>query len=361
MKIAVILPPRFVFDQNKPNSIETVVRTINSGSRFLESLSIVCDEGADTGTDFHTIKVPAYRDRSSRFKAIRAVLEELRPDFLEIHQHAPTGYQLVSRLGATPSVFYRHNVVRMPRNFITKWRHQRRYAAFDAHLFVSDFARRTFTRAFPKFRESSFAVPNPIALEQWSAPDIPKENIIAFAGRAAPEKGIAQLAQALVPILKDNPSWKAELALGCWDKHKEWTEEVTSCLTPLNEQCILHRDLPLSDVKRVLQRSKIAVVPSVWHEPFGLAAIEAHAAGCAVVSSGRGGLREASGGHAIYLKDVTAAEIASALNDLIGAPDRLKSLAESGLEFTRTHHNVEVRANQLDTIRQIIVENCHRP
>ncbi len=233
-------------------------------------MSILCDEGADVGTDFHTIQVPAYHSKAARYKAIRAVLEDLRPDFLEIHQHAPSGYQLASRLGAIPSAFYRHNVVKRPSNFITKWRYQRRYNAFDAHIFVSDFARRTFTRAFPKFRESSFAVPNPIALEQWAAPDIPKENIIAFAGRATPEKGVAQLAEALVSVLEDNPSWKAELALGCWEKYKGWTEEVTSCLAPFGDRCILHRDLPLSAVKRVLQRSKIAVVPSVWHEHLAL-------------------------------------------------------------------------------------------
>ena len=53
---------------------------------------------------------------------------------------------------------------------------------------------------------------------------------------------------------------------------------------------------PQAAVAEHLRDSDLVCVPSVWQEPFGMAALEAMACGAAVVASERGGLPEACGG-----------------------------------------------------------------
>ncbi|MCP6769397.1 glycosyltransferase, partial [Klebsiella pneumoniae] len=79
-------------------------------------------------------------------------------------------------------------------------------------------------------------------------------------------------------------------------------------LTPLQRfgpRVAVLRSAALDQVREQMKSAAIAVTPSTWDEPFGLTAVEAHAAGAALISSGRGGLREASGDHAHYLEAVT--------------------------------------------------------
>ena len=43
MKIAIVLPPRFTFDRAMPNSIETVVRTLNRYSRYRAEITVIAE------------------------------------------------------------------------------------------------------------------------------------------------------------------------------------------------------------------------------------------------------------------------------------------------------------------------------
>ncbi|MNI30265.1 D-inositol-3-phosphate glycosyltransferase [compost metagenome] len=109
-----------------------------------------------------------------------------------------------------------------------------------------------------------------------------------------------------------------------------------------------------------MKRAAIALVPSTWAEPFGLTALEAHAAGAALVSSGRGGLREASGPHALYLNRVTPAALVAAAERLITHPEERLSLARAAQAYVELVHAPGPRAAQLDTARMAIVERARQ-
>ena len=57
-------------------------------------------------------------------------------------------------------------------------------------------------------------------------------------------------------------------------------------------------------VINVYKKTSIAVVCSRWNEPFGRTALEASSAGCAVIISNKGGLKEASP-EALKIKKLT--------------------------------------------------------
>ncbi|MNQ95117.1 D-inositol-3-phosphate glycosyltransferase [compost metagenome] len=115
------------------------------------------------------------------------------------------------------------------------------------------------------------------------------------------------------------------------------------------------RSAPLADVRAVMQKAAIALTPSVWAEPLGLTALEAHAAGAALISSGRGGLREASGPHAVYVDDLTAPGLGAAIETLINDPARREAMARSAQAYVLETHTPERRAAQLAALRAKLV------
>jgi glycosyltransferase involved in cell wall biosynthesis len=79
---------------------------------------------------------------------------------------------------------------------------------------------------------------------------------------------------------------------------------------------------------------RIAVVPSVWEEPFGIVALEAIACGCAVVGSISGGLPEAIGPCGMTYPKASIRDLACRLEQLMMEPrlvDAMQSYAKNHL------------------------------
>ena len=93
-------------------------------------------------------------------------------------------------------------------------------------------------------------------------------------------------------------------------------------------------------------------------EALGLAALEAHAAGAALISSGRGGLREASGAHAVYVDPPEAASLQAALLGLTRDCARRDTLARDGQAFVAQTHAPALRAAELDALRLRLTETA---
>ena len=70
-------------------------------------------------------------------------------------------------------------------------------------------------------------------------------------------------------------------------------------------------------------------MPSRWHEPFGLVALEAMACGAALICSRRGGLPEVAGDAALYVDPDNPATIAAAIRDLANDEPRRVALSEA--------------------------------
>lgn len=356
MNIAIVLPPRFTFNRAMPNSIETVVRTLNRHLCDHSVITVIADEGAADHGDLSVLTVPAEPNRWRRTDHVIDILRDLGPDLLELHQHAPTARHIACAFPGIPSLFYRHNYIKPPTGWFRRWRHRRRNADFDAHVFVSTAARDAFAEAFPEFAATSHAVLNGIDVADWHAAADPASRLIAYAGRAAPEKGFGEFCAALGPVLEAHPDWQAGICGSAWDTHRDWAEAQVAPLDRFGDRVTVARDQPLAAVRDLLARAAIAVVPSHIFESFGLAAVEAHVAGAAVISSGRGGLREASGPHAVYVDPVTPDSLANAIAGLIEDPDERLRLARAGQDHAETHHSAAARAAELDALRTRIAK-----
>jgi glycogen synthase len=81
-----------------------------------------------------------------------------------------------------------------------------------------------------------------------------------------------------------------------------------------------------AELVRELNRHKIMVAPSTYHEPFGIVALEGIACGCVVVGSEHGGLREAIGPCGMTFPNGDASALADCLRELLADEARIRTL-----------------------------------
>lgn len=335
--------------------METVAGALLATSRLRKQTHVICDAGASDPALPNLVTVPAGLSRSRRAGAVARTIEVLNPDYVEYHQQLESSAALARRLPGRVHVLYRHTRIRPARGLLDRMRYGARLAAFDRLVFVSEAARAEFAADYPRFADRASAICNPIDVKGWTADPGDRDKLIVFAGRAMAEKGLESLCQALDVVLERFPDWKAALMLGDWDRHADWAQPRLQPLERFGDRVAIHRSASLGKVKSVMRRAAIAVTPSFVAEALGLSALEAHAAGAALISSGRGGLREASGPHAIYVEDPQAPALVEALTGLIMDPTARVDMARAGQAFVMAHHTPAVRAAQLDTLRELLV------
>lgn len=351
MRIAVVLPRGYIYCPRRANSIETVVRTLLAHSAQRRNVTVICDEGADFPPETGVVTVPAGLSRRKRTQAVAAVLRTLRPELIEHHQQLHASADLARAFPGAANVFYRHTRLEPPKGLIDRLRYARRLKPFDRLVFVSQAAVAEFAADYPAFAARATAVCNPIEAAPWAADPTAKAPLIVFSGRAIADKGLDTVCEALISTLQAEPDWQAELFLGDWAMHQAWAEPHLRPLAAFGDRVTIRCSAPLAEVREATRRAAIALTPSRVREALGLAALEAHAAGAALISSGRGGLSEASGPHAVVIDPNSSRELAHAILGLIREPERRVSLAAAGQAFVRQVHAPQARAGELDALR----------
>ena len=113
MKIAIVLAPGSRFSQSRPNSMETVVRTLAEVSRYRSSIRIFCPEGADDHGDFDVQTVT--EGRNVRIEALTRCISDYAPDLIEVHQKVVDATRLARRFPRATHLLYRHHALKPPR------------------------------------------------------------------------------------------------------------------------------------------------------------------------------------------------------------------------------------------------------
>lgn len=343
------------------NSMETVAHTLHAHSRLKSDVRFICDAGAEDPLVNNLITVSAGLKRRPREDAVAQALRGFDPDYVEYHQQLESAASLARRFPDKIHVLYRHTRIKPPRNPVERLRYEARLKAFDRLIFVSAAACAEFLADYPRFADKVSAVCNPIDSVEWRGDVEARENLILFSGRAIAEKGLEPFCAALAQVLDQSPDWRGVLMLGDWDRHRTWAEPVIQGLERFGDRVEIHRSASLAEVRAITKRAAIAVAPSFVAEALGLTALEAHAAGAALISSGRGGLREASGSHAVYVDPPEAEGLATAMAGLISDPRRRTTMARQAQVRVAQVHAAEARAAQLDDFREAMMAQALQP
>lgn len=124
-----------------------------------------------------------------------------------------------------------------------------------------------------------------------------KENdfVVCFIGRIIPDKGIRQLLEAML-LLREYKQIKLLIIgssfLGCKSGNSHFLEQLNEMVEPIQSNIHFTGYINYNKVPAYLHLADIAVVPSVWEEPFGLTCIEALAAGLPLITTAKGGIPE---------------------------------------------------------------------
>jgi glycosyltransferase involved in cell wall biosynthesis len=163
------------------------------------------------------------------------------------------------------------------------------------------------------------------AAEQVPPVTLPDGVLVGAGGRFVPQKNLETLLEAVGTLVDDHPALHLVLT-GDGPLRQDLTERVAEL--GLQRHVTFTGYLPRrSDVHAVLGRLDLYAIPSL-HEGFGVAALEAMAAGLPVVASDIPPLREVVDEGGTFVDPQDTAGIAAAIGRLVGDASRRDRLAE---------------------------------
>ena len=362
LSVFQVMPREMYFGAARATSIDLCVRDLVTFSTLRETTRIFAEAREDCFAGFTVDPLPGAKRAATFTRAnhIAKIARRERPDLIVVQQHLPTAAAIAYRLPRTRVVLFTHNFQKAYRggnallNGLRRRARGLRYGRLAGIIHVSTTCQRDFAEAWPSVTVPNCVVTNGLDYSAWT-PGQERLPEILYVGRCAPEKGILEAAQALVATLPRHPSWRARFILSSADANPTYFRSVRAALASLGEQVTIELQQPFDEIKSTSERAAIALVPSKCRESFGRTALEAHAGGAALISSGNGGLVEVSGAAALYLPAVTPGEIANALERLIGSAELRARLARDGAERVKALFDIRTQAARFDAFCRMIV------
>ena len=209
-------------------------------------------------------------------------------------------------------------------------------------LFVSNWVKQRFFEGFKIKNDNKCEVVYPSINKLKKFPK--KQNLIIFVGKLNKSKGYHIFGEAIKRILNEFSNWKC-VVIG-----DEPREKYNFKHKNLNLLGWINHDKTL----KYYEKSKIAVSPSTWEEPFGRTSMEAGSRGCATIISNRGGITETNL-NSIILRKLTSTEIYRNIKYLIINKTKTKIIQRES--FKNVVHDLDINSKKIDNIRDDIFNN----
>jgi glycosyltransferase involved in cell wall biosynthesis len=343
VKLIQALPRRMCFGAASASSVELCVAEWIAGSQYRHQTTVFADRGGgDPLMDVEVFRLPRATTLSSWRLAytIRQQLERQNYELIATQQHVATAARIAAFNRRAPVILQTHNFIDPPRTGHGAWAYNRmkwrQFQNLSGLTLISEATKSRFEEQWPNVTIPRTVISNGLDFSSWHA-ETEKEKLIVVVGRAHETKGILESALGVATFLATSPEWHASFILSRIDGAPQYFDEVRRILSPLSDQCDIEIDIPFARVQQITERAAISVVASKWAEPFGRTALEAHAAGAALISSGTGGLREISADAAEYLTEISGPAIAEKLSFLNSNEVRRRQIAADGAERVRRH------------------------
>jgi glycosyltransferase involved in cell wall biosynthesis len=238
-------------------------------------------------------------------------------------------------------------------------------------VFCSDYIKNKTLEAFPKIRpKRCLVIHNAVDTTLFcpgkdKRPDSPAK--IIFVGQWNKKKGLDVLLHAARLLHNSDVAFELKLVggLDLWSADSPETaitrEALREMLNGLSNVRLLGK-LSQLDVARALQESSIAVVPSVWQEPFGITAIEAMASGLPVVVTKVGGLQEivVDGESGLLVKPGDPLQLAQALERLIKEPDTAMKMGKAARERVENNFSRRCWLEKINNLHNEILTDSRK-
>lgn len=165
--------------------------------------------------------------------------------------------------------------------------------------------------------------------------------VLIFSGRINREKGIMELIEA-INQLTDYPQIKLMVLgssfYGNVTDEDDFTRELRFKAESLKERIIFTGFIPYPDIPKYLSIADVAVIPSVWDDPFPTTILEAQAMGLPIIATNRGGIPEEVTEENAILLDTDEHfidNLATAILNLYQHPEKCKQMSAASLERSK--------------------------
>jgi UDP-glucose:(glucosyl)LPS alpha-1,2-glucosyltransferase len=362
-RVAVVLPPREGFGPGSAGAIgllqERLGRSETNSSFDPVTLGI-----ASSGPVFPIAFQPIHRRgllAGAVNRYVNGILDWLgttRVDLIEVHNRPEIALRLARRFPPRRIALILHNDPRGMRGATSPRLRAALSHSLGRILCVSPYLRDLWMEGMTGVPAPDI-LPNCLDLSALPAalPADQRERTLLFAGRLVADKGADTFVAACARALPALPGWQAVM-IGA-DRFSPDSPETLftrSLRVAARDAGVALRGFQdHAAVMTSLSRAAIAVLPSRWQEPFGLAALEAMASGCALVTTRRGGLAALAEGAAVFVDPEDPAAVANAILDLARDETARIGVAEAGLRRARDYDLAPARA-LLDRIRMDMLQ-----
>ncbi len=187
--------------------------------------------------------------------------------------------------------------------------------------------------------------------------------VIVYSGRLTKEKGILELILA-IKQLKEIKNLKL-LIIGASAYGKD--ERLTPFIKKLLEESATIKDkviftgfINYQNIPSYLKTGDIAVVPSMWEEPFGLTVVEAMAAGLPLITTQSGGIPEICEGVAtIVERNNIVNNLTTAILDLYNNPEKRELMSTASIKHSRFFDKDAYANNFFNALEEINAPKSH--
>lgn len=178
--------------------------------------------------------------------------------------------------------------------------------------------------------------------------------VMIYSGRINKEKGVSELIDAML-MIKDKPRIKLMIIGGTFfantNNEDVFVKALKDKAKPIKDRIVFTGFVTYDKVPDYLHLADIAVLPSMWEEPFGLTVVEAMAAGLPLVTTRSGGIPEICEGVAtIVNKENVVDDLVSAILDLYEHPEKRRQMALASLQRAQLFDKETFAANLLTAL-----------
>jgi N-acetyl-alpha-D-glucosaminyl L-malate synthase BshA len=181
-----------------------------------------------------------------------------------------------------------------------------------------------------------------VAVSEDKEPFEPAGRVIAFVGSLVPQKGIDVLIEAFKEVKTEDATL---VIVGSGPERRRLEVMATDNIRFLGRR---------KGIKNVLEKSDLLVLPSK-EEGFGLALLEAMAAGVPVVATNVGGIGEIveDGQSGILVEKDNQKQLAEAIDRVLADGELAKTLVENGLEKAK-EFTWEKMGGEIDGLYEVL-------
>ena len=316
-QIAVLLPNKEDYSLNNAAAASIWVRDFNKGK--IINKQIIYGFASHTPLSKNFINLKKINLINNSFFYLNNFIKNLSNSIkiIEIHNRPHFFFFLKKKFPKCKFILIFHNDPNTLRGSKSVAEKMEILEKCDEILFVSNYVKQRFYHNLNNYIpfKGHIIYPATNYFNHNFKKKLKKRNIIIFVGKLNSAKGYNFFGDAVINILNKYKNWRAIVA----------GDEKREAYNFSHKRLKIFKWLSHKKIINFYKSTSISIVPSTWDEPFGRTAMESSDLGNAVITSGKGGLLEATN-NPIILKKVDTNNIKIEVEKLIKSPQLLKKI-----------------------------------